>query len=79
MCILFHNNRVSISGNIIYFRMFCLNTGTKFREPYHLNHMIPRLEHVKSREDRILKCISILYGNLLFTGYLMWQRLKDNM
>ena len=23
--------------------MFCPNTGTKFREPYHLNHVIPRL------------------------------------
>ena len=22
--------------------MFCPNTGTKFREPYHLNHVIPR-------------------------------------
>ena len=45
MCILLHNNRVDISGNIIYFfYMFCPNTGTKFREPYHLNHVIPRLE-----------------------------------
>ena len=24
--------------------MFCPNTGTKFREPYHLNHVIPRLD-----------------------------------
>ena len=23
--------------------MFCPNTGTKFREPYHSNHVIPRL------------------------------------
>ena len=23
--------------------MFCPNTGTKFREPYHLNHVIPCL------------------------------------
>ena len=23
--------------------MFCQNTGTKFREPFHLNHVIPRL------------------------------------
>ena len=23
--------------------MFCPNTGTKFREPYHLDHLIPRL------------------------------------
>ena len=45
MCILLHNNRVGISGNIIYFfYMFCPNTGTKFREPYHSNHVIPRLD-----------------------------------
>ena len=25
--------------------MFCPNTGMKFREPYHLNHVIPRLEY----------------------------------
>ena len=24
--------------------MFCPNTGTKFRESYHLNHVIPRLD-----------------------------------
>ena len=24
--------------------MFCPNTGTKFREPYHSNHVIPRLD-----------------------------------
>ena len=26
--------------------MFCPNTGTKFHEPYHLNHVIPRLGSV---------------------------------
>ena len=38
-----HNNRVGISGNIVDFIMFSSNTDTKFREPYHSNHMIPRL------------------------------------
>ena len=38
--VLLHNYRVGISGNINY---FCSNTGTKFREPYHSNHLIPRL------------------------------------
>ena len=42
MCILLHNNRVGISGNITLFSyMFCPNTGKKFREPYHSNHVIP--------------------------------------
>ena len=46
MCILLHNKRVGISGNIILFSyMFCPNTGTKFREHYHLNHVIPRLAY----------------------------------
>ena len=27
--------------------MFCPNTDTKFREPYHLNHVIPRLDIIK--------------------------------
>ena len=26
--------------------MFCPNTGTKFHEPYHSNHMIPRLVYI---------------------------------
>ena len=25
--------------------LFCPNTGTKFREPYHSNHMIPHREY----------------------------------
>ena len=43
MCILLHNNRIGISGNIIGFIMFSPNIGTKFREPFHPNHVIPRL------------------------------------
>ena len=43
MCIILHNDQVGISGNILYFLTFCLNTSTKFREPYRSNHVIPHL------------------------------------
>ena len=36
--------------------MFCPNTGTKFREPYHLNHVIPHLDATPlKKEVRISK------------------------
>ena len=53
MCILLHNNRVGISGNIIY--LFCPNTDTKFREPYHLNHVIPRLAEICHHSEQLRK------------------------
>ena len=43
MCILLHNYQVDTGGNLFY-----PNTGTKFREPYHSNHVIPRLGHGNS-------------------------------
>ena len=44
MCILLYNNRVCISGKYDLFSyMFCPNTVSKFREPHHSNHVIPRL------------------------------------
>ena len=42
MCALFHENRLNIKKSVISFAyLFCRNTGTKFHEPYHSNHMIP--------------------------------------
>ena len=35
--------------------MFCPDTGTKFREPYQLNHTIPRLSMVLETAVYILK------------------------
>ena len=43
MCTLFHENQVGIAGNDLFSYLFCPNTGTKFLEPCHSNHMIPRL------------------------------------
>ena len=40
--------------------MFCPNTGTKFREPYHSNHVIPRLANCKA--DCCLCSSTILNG-----------------
>ena len=43
MCVLFYENRLGIKKSVISFvYLFCPNTGTKFREPYHSNHVIPR-------------------------------------
>ena len=45
MCILLHSNQVCIRWKYNLFSyMFCPNTDTRFREPYHLNHVIPRLD-----------------------------------
>ena len=32
--------------------MLCPNIGTKFREPYHSNHVIPRLGHTMMKNKR---------------------------
>ena len=45
MCPLFYENGLGIKKIVISFvYLFCLNTGTKFPEPYHSNHMIPHRE-----------------------------------
>ena len=42
MCALFYEYRLGIKKRVISFvYLFCPNTGTKFREPYHSNHVIP--------------------------------------
>ena len=38
MCALFYENRLGIKKSVY---LFCPNTGTTFREHYHLNHVIP--------------------------------------
>ena len=41
---MFYENRLGIKKSVISFvYLFCPNTGTKFHEPYHSNHMIPHL------------------------------------
>ena len=45
MCAWFYENRLGIRKSVMSFvYLFCPNTGMKFREPYHLNHVIPRRE-----------------------------------
>ena len=53
MCALFYENRLGIKKNVISsVDLFCPNTGTKIREPYHLNHVIPhRVERLS--EDNV--------------------------
>ena len=42
MCALFYENWLGIKKSVKKFAyLFCPNTGTKFREPYHSNHVIP--------------------------------------
>ena len=42
MCALFCENRLDIKKSVISFvYLFCPNTGMKFCESYHSNHMIP--------------------------------------
>ena len=50
MCALFYKNRLGIKkkcDKIVY--LFCPNTGTKFREPYHSNHVIPHRDINKNK------------------------------
>ena len=45
MCALFYENRLGIKKSVISFvYLFCSNTGTKFCEPYHSNHVIPHCD-----------------------------------
>ena len=58
MCTLFYENRMGIKKKKDKFAyLFCSNTGTKFREPYHSNHVIPH---------RGLPCLVDLKGNAHF-------------
>ena len=42
ICALFYENRLCIKKGVISSGyLFCPNIGTKFREPYHSNHVIP--------------------------------------
>ena len=46
MCALFYKNRLGIKKSVISFvYLLCPNIGTKFREPYHSNHVIPHREY----------------------------------
>ena len=57
MCALFHENRSGIKKSVISFvYLFCPNTGTKFREPYRSNHVIPHR----------VSCFSLLIAPLAF-------------
>ena len=50
MCALFYENRLGIKKSVISFVfLFCPNTGTKFREPYYSNHVIPHREIVSCK------------------------------
>ena len=47
MYALFYENRLGIKKSMIRFVYLCCpNTGTKFREPYHSNHVIPHRAYV---------------------------------
>ena len=41
---MFYENRLGIKKSLIHLFTFVMNTGTKFREPYHSNHVIPHRE-----------------------------------
>ena len=63
MCALFYENRLGMKESVISFvYLFCLNTGSKFREPYHSYHVIPH--RVKCTSTRKL---CKLKSNLYFT------------
>ena len=38
---MFYENRLGIKKSVMFVYLFCPNTGTKFREPYLSNHVIP--------------------------------------
>ena len=55
MCALFYENRLGIKKIVISFvYLFCPNTGTKFREPYHSNHVIPHRDIYHGMTQRCL-------------------------
>ena len=50
MCVLFCENKLGIS--FVY--LVCPNTGTKFREPYCSNHVIPHRDYSKIYIDMLV-------------------------
>ena len=55
MCALLYENRLGIMKIVISFvYVFCPNTGTKFGEPYHSNHVIPHRVIVRDNFFTIL-------------------------
>ena len=51
---MFCENRLGIKKSVISFvYLFCPNTGTKFREPYHSNHVIPHRDFYSSKDSNI--------------------------
>ena len=54
---MFYENRLGIKKIVISFvYVFCPNIGTKFREPYHSNHVIPhrvKYSRKKLRNDLV--------------------------
>ena len=61
---MFYENRLGIKKSVIRFvYLFCPNTGTKFREPYHLNHVIPHRELRNNYGNKLLQlcCNNDLY------------------
>ena len=66
MCALFYENRLGIKKIVISFvYLFCPNTGTKFREPYHSNHVIP---HRENFSDKDIDIINFVRRSLNFIG-----------
>ena len=64
---LFYENRLGIKKSVISFVYLCCpNTGTKFRAPYHSNHVIPhRVNLSYNKTDHIseLHLISFIGEN----------------
>ena len=61
---LFYENRSGIKKSVINFVFFFLpNTGTKFREPYRFNHVIPHRVGLSYENPLPSTTIQIIYKN----------------
>ena len=46
---MFYENQLGIKKSVVsLFMCFCPNIGTKFREPYHSNHVIPHQDDIEN-------------------------------
>ena len=68
ICALFYESRLGIKKGVISSGyLFCPNTGMKFCEPYHSNHVIPHREIVNLRFMNKLGIWKILMFEILTT------------
>ena len=77
---MFYENRSDIKKIVISFvYLFCPKTSTKFRDPYHSNHVIPHREYFFLSADFSMgiNFCDFLFAFLMDVDFLKWSPLPE--